>query len=141
MVQPLFFPFLSLTPSDPICLPSNSSAPTLKHTVREQPPDPLIMPQTDPLQVQVEWTCFFPKPVAYDSGILPPPFSLGRWTQTGPRPLNILPPIISPCGLKISRHHGNFSTCRPPDVQLCSSVEVVGKPWNKPEGPGPVGTV
>src|SRR5260221_237748 len=95
MVQPLFFPFLSLTPSDPICLPSNSSAPTLKHTVREQPPDPLIMPQTDPLQVQVEWTCFFPKPVAYDSGILPAPFSLGRWTQTGPRPLNILPPIIS----------------------------------------------
>src|SRR5258708_18839781 len=32
MVQPLFFPFLSLTPSDPICSPSDSSAPTLKHT-------------------------------------------------------------------------------------------------------------
>src|SRR5258708_2191365 len=107
----------------------------------EQPPDPPIMPQTDPLQVQVEWTHFCPKLVAYDSSILPAPFSLERLTQTGPRPLNILPPIISPCSLKISRHHSNFSMCGPPDVQLCRSVEVVGKPQNKPEGPGPMGTV
>src|SRR5258707_15435282 len=82
--------------------------------------------------------CFHPKLAAHDSGILPAPFPLGRQTWTGPRPLNILPPILSPCSLKISRHHGNFSTCGPPDIQLYRSVEVAGKPQNKPEGPGPV---
>src|SRR5258707_6779100 len=108
--------------------------------VREQPPDPPIVPQTGRIQVQWEWTHFCPRPAAYDSGTLPAPFSLGRRTQTGPGPLNILPPILSLCSLKISRHCSNFSTCRPPDVQLCRSVEVMGKPWNEPEGPGPVGT-
>src|SRR5260221_11839765 len=56
MVQPLL-PFPSPTPSDPICLPSDSSAPTPKHTHITMLHPLLDQPQANAGPAQIWFPC------------------------------------------------------------------------------------